>query len=337
MAEDTAEDVVDDVAADDDTVRLSEWMCDLLLWQELELDPGLARWLAAQAFPALPAGDPSKVKVTPWCWRGNGETDLLVQLSWGDDQYDLHVEDKIGAPWSLGNQLQRYIDYVTPRPKAAAMVIGPDWFFGREVEVIDKVGIDSVSFEAIAAEIRRRAGEETNGVAARRQWVAERIESASKQAPLSDWGRPSEVLGAWIAELKVAARSFELEPHLNPVAGDHPVSGRFIPETTALPRWGGYQAKLWYKVRRPGLASHVSIDLQPKPDGADARRLMTEAHAAGYEYDDRPTRSTIVRHFDDRFADVVMDHPVAGQAEAIHAMLGAAVRMRAWWEGFVGS
>jgi hypothetical protein len=127
---------------------LRERHLDLLLAEELAVNPNFARWVVegaqrdledGQREPlALPAGAPSRISTTVSYWDSSGhpgaagETDVLVRLEWEDGAaVGLFVEDKLDAvfqPWQAERYAARAAAAEIP---TATVLVAPRAFIGR--------------------------------------------------------------------------------------------------------------------------------------------------------------------------------------------------------------
>lgn len=177
---------------------LRERHLDLLLAEELAVNPRFARWVAEgalrdvtdgprEALP-LPEGPPSSVstKVSYWDPVGHpnaaGETDVLVRLEWQAGwPVGLFVEDKLDAvfqPW----QAERYAARaaVAEIPTATVLVAPRDFIDGHRASVLFG---KAIAMEDIAEWLRVEAATADTWLAARLRWRAGALDVLASQRP----------------------------------------------------------------------------------------------------------------------------------------------------------
>lgn len=179
---------------------LRERHLDLLLAEELEVNPNFARWVAHGAERvlsdgrreplALPDGPPSAVSTTVSYWDSSGypgaagETDVLVRLEWEDTvSVGLFVEDKLDAAFQPG-QAERYAARAAAAEiPTATVLVAPHSYIGR--------GGSSVLFgknlpmEDIAEWFRAEAAGAGSALAKRLLWRADAVAVLAIKRPVA--------------------------------------------------------------------------------------------------------------------------------------------------------
>lgn len=308
-----------------DDPRMPEWSVDVLLWQELDVDRAFAELLLRQV--GVEAEIVSS-RAKPWHGRGNGETDLLLLVTTsGGQELELHIENKVDAQWSDPTQPQRYRDHVEALPNAFALVIAPKRWLGAHdlgIQLFD----GSMSYEDLADWL-----DEHNGEDARRQWVVERIRSASR-APVRGENEAATDVEAWVAALAAIAHEFDLRPKTTGYLrkrGTEGKPGRFIPDLDPLP--GPGNPTLWYKLGKPNVRA-TRVDLAwTRPEVGLAERIAGTAVAHGFEAVWSAAGSELYVRVDggDVFGGLTATMPVEDQIDEARAMFEAASGLRDWW------
>lgn len=174
---------------------LKERHLDLLLAEELAVNPSFARWFADGAprgddgeVIALTTGRPRNVTTTVSVWdsanhpEAAGETDVLVRLEWDDGfAVGLFVEDKLDAvfqPWQSERYAARAGNAAIP---TGTVLVAPAAFIARygTVHRFDK----AVSLEDMAAWLRDSAVTTSRELAARLRWRADALEVIAAARP----------------------------------------------------------------------------------------------------------------------------------------------------------
>lgn len=176
--------------------RVYERHLDLMLAEELECNPAFAQWVIDHAFndasarsgtvaPRISAEPPTSVTVEVSHDDGlglaegvAGEDDVIVEAQWKDRTVRLLIEDKIDAILQP-RQIERYLERARLHARledvtdAVALVVAPAGYLERHRADLDNVA--RLSVEDIAEQLGLLAADESELVAQRLRWRAERL------------------------------------------------------------------------------------------------------------------------------------------------------------------
>jgi hypothetical protein len=323
------------------TAALRERHIDRLISEELQSSTVFLSWLLKRALgPTSPDGDVADCSTTIGHHRQDGETDVLLRVTWASGQSGVvHIEDKITAQ-PQPNQGSRYAVAVKQEVAtvAASILVAPHAWLQRHPREAAKYDA-TLQFEEIAEHFKTRAdavarvpSAHSKELVQRLRWREQIFSGAQQRAnvlqaitsgELTDWNTAA-------AEVIRAENGLSLDVADRQASAGTTKASRFILFNETLTEYeNGQSPRLKLKTAERETPGRVSLEVRK---AADDEKLQAEASATGYAVAITPTGTVVISDSTSNLGRLDIAKPVAEQVGALKDAARLAQRLVEWWE-----